>query len=331
MKRIIYIVLIVTLDVLVGCTKHIEGSTTQVAGQPCSYIFFEPKVYDCPVTKTAILNETSLPSAEGTAFGVLGYHGETTKTSLFSNTLEKVSRQGDGTFGYGNLASWIDDADHEFHAFYIHGDTYDNSAAKVIHNNGAPYIEYTQPSSMAQMYDILTAYTETKKVSLVPLNFEHRLWALDINIQNNQTPVQIDENNVVSGTELQITSIRLYVSGLSETARINISGGEISTGNKDFTYTVSEKPTSIAAGTATDFGSLLFLPCTSFSYKIEVGYETGTSTGIFYYPDPENYAEVQNLSAGNRYNLTINRTNDKFFVGLNPEDWTTQEIDHTFN
>ncbi len=313
------------LVLLSGCAKNLDDNPNQELDQPGSYIFFDATVNETFVTKTSILTGTSLENP----FGILGYHNS---DDLFGIT--EVSPVGDGTFSYGStLVPWKSSEEHKFYAFHIHGIDYATSKTQVVPNNGNPYINYTQPADLNGMYDILTAYTATKKVPLVPLTFEHRLFALDIEITNNQTQVQIDESNVVGSSELQITSVKFYAKGIPQTAQLFIASGNTPSDSKDFTYTVSNTATQIAQDATTNFGTMLFLPCESFSYRVEIGYKEGNYSYTYGYPSSvkTEYSTVNGMKAGYRYCLTIKKTNDKFFVGLNPTDWTNEDVDHTFN
>lgn len=341
MKKTVYIALAAVGVLLAGCTKHLTEPEPEVPDQLRSYIFFEPKVSEPAATKTTILEGESLPT--GASFGVLGYHGTTAKTGLFTNEITKVYQPAEGEdFKYdGNLASWKDGNDHYFYAFYIMGQEYATGANAVTANNGDPYISYTQPTTLNEMYDILTAYTATKKVALVPLVFEHRLWALDVKIANNQEDVSYEtEGNSISvaTSALTITGVEMTVKDLPATAKIplNSTNTITSEGSNEVIYNLFLGKTSetVEAEKTLDVGTLLFLPCESFSYKLKITYtyNNGEYSGEFTYPSgSDEYASATGLKAGERYSLTVKRTNDKFFVGIGPVDWTTQDIDHTFN
>lgn len=322
MRSTIYTILATALVLLTGCSKmQVEPEQLQ------SYIFFEPEVSETKVSRASLLEGTSLPGA----FGVLGYHGESKETQLFANNITKVNRNSDGTFSYNNLAPWIDRENHYFYAFYIHGKNYDNSIADVVPNNGNPYISYSQPQNLGDMYDILTAYTQTKKIPFVPLTFQHRLWALDVNILNSQTEIYVSDTILVSNDNLSITNVKLYVSGIAKTVEMNLAGGENIKASGDMEFVVSGTPVAVAAGSEEHLGTLLFVPGQTFKYRVEVGYTAGeNSTGTFSYPS-SGYATANNLVAGYRYNLKLEKTNDTFFVGLGPVDWNQKDVTHTFN
>ena len=323
MKSTIYTILTTALVILTGCSKH-----SVEPDQLRSYIFFEPKVSESKVTKTSLLEGNTLP--DNFNFGVLGYHGESNKTQLFENNITKVYKNSDGNFTYGNLVPWIDRENHYFYAFYIHGKSYENSIADVKPNNGNPYISYSQPENMSDMYDILTAYTQTKKIPFVPLSFQHRLWALDVKIKNSQTEIKTSDGTVLSDGSLSITSIKLCVSNIAKTVEINLAGGENIKASKDIEYNVSSTTVSVDANYEDFFGTLLFVPGGEFKYRVEVGYVAGGKyTGSFSYPS-SGYATANNLVAGYRYNLKVEKLNDEFFVGLIPTGWIIDETTHTF-
>lgn len=356
MKRIHYIVLAAILTICSGCSELVIDPTPQVPDMSRSYIFFNPVVNEAIDSKAALVLGDKLPSDKDTAFGVLGYYNNgTTDVSLFGTTysgtngIARVYRPGNNQlFQYDNLIFWLHPtADHYFYAFYPYQI---NGVVPTISNKA---IAYTQPSANdATMVDLMTAYNQTGKKSEVELEFNHRLWALDIVIKNSQTQ-GIDDTaagNIVSNPSLYVKNVKIYVDDLPTGGTIPLDGSD-STPNTsvgDYTYTVftsndGQEIKSIHATTdqtlsSKRYGSLLFLPGGTLKYRLEITYvdsrgdEKGTNT--FYFPSQTTYQTSSvTFAEGQRYTLTINKTNDTFVVGtLIPSAWTDHpEIDHEFN
>ena len=193
MRKILQILIALATISMVACTKLITGLSPLDPDSPRSYIFFEPSVRESIDSKAELVEGATLPAESGTAFGVLGYYGG---TSLFAaayssaNGIAKVYRPEDSSpFQYDNLIFWHDQTtDHNFYAFYPYSNNSNNTLLTIDNNGGNPYVAYTQPTSNdAAMVDLMTAYTSTSQCNEVELTFNHRLWAMDIVITNNQT------------------------------------------------------------------------------------------------------------------------------------------------
>ena len=203
MKHYIYITLAIALSIVTACTEHPIVQVPQVPESSRSYIFFEPEVVDNKATKATFVEGDHLPAGSTeapSAFGVIGYYNGKSIFDGYEKSIAEVYRKGENTsFQYDVLAWWRDrdaaaSTKHNFFAFYPY------SIKEVVEpNNGNPYISYTLPTSEADMEDILTAYTQTARISTVPLEFQHRLWALDVEVVNRQTGGLPEIHNVGTG------------------------------------------------------------------------------------------------------------------------------------
>ena len=368
MKRILYILLMLAFSILSACTKHTIGSESSTPDSSRSYIFFEPQVINSSATKAEILTSATLPSEQGTAFGIIGYYGA---NSLFgaqtaSNTgIAQVIRSSAGVFEYNPLVPWQGANAHHFYAFYPY-----SLNTSVVNASVDPYLSYTQPTSNEGMIDILTAKTSTTKAEVdasgadVPIVFQHRLWALEIKIINSQTS-GIGENGNVENTAvpLTITGVTLKVKGHPSGATIYLDPAAAIDLNKDennqvachgeCTYELpltNENGDMIAAPTATattpskTYGHLLFIPGGTFEYKVEISYKDAANNSYEFKTD---YAvSTTQFAAGSKYTLVINKTPDTFIVGKyhDPDDdeeddnddfeagdWKEVSVSHTFN
>lgn len=352
MKRSLYIAFIAaTTFSIAACTKQIIAPTPQVPDASRSYIFFEPDVVTSDNTKATILTGETLPTAVGTAFGVIGYHGT---ISLFgaptpsNKGIAQVARSVDGVFEYSPLAAWQGADNHDFYAFYPYNlNAYVSHNVNNTTNLANPYITYSQPTANdATMVDLLTAKTSVTKAAgdEVAIKFYHRLWALDVVITNGQTEGIDPDDQVTNAPTLTIKSVSVTVENFPTGAQIYLNkdhspGLVLNTATNKYTYTINPKATngdvlanSGETATAT-YGSLLFLPITAgtFKYSLEITYldsrgvESTFSTGT---------AKTINkaFEAGKRYKFTVNKTNDTFVIGtLTPTDWTDQDVNHEFN
>jgi hypothetical protein len=350
MKRIHYIVLAAILTVGSGCSELVNDPTPQLPDKERSYIFFNPVVDEAVSSKAGLIEGTALPSAKDTDFGVIGYYND---DSLFSpaysstNGIARVYRPGDSQlFQYDNLMFWLHPTEeHDFYAYYPYQI---NGAIPAITSNNA--LTYSQPSANdASMVDLMTAHTSTGKCAEVGLTFNHRLWALDVVIKNSQTEGLNAAGEVVTNPSIYITGVKLHVDDFPIGGTIPLDGSDPTpnTTTADYTYTVftsasgdeikSTNATSEVAQNTKQYGSLLFLPGATLKYRLEIAYvdSRGTVRGnnTFYFPSQTTYqTSTVAFAEGNKYTLTINKTNDTFVVGtLTPTAWTDVEIDHEFN
>ena len=362
MRRSLYIALIAALTVaLAACSKQTTDPTPQVPDASRSYIFFEPEVETSNTTKANLITTQTLPDEEGTAFGVIGYHGT---SSLFgaatasNKGIAQVTRSTEGVFEYSPLAAWQGADNHDFYAFYPY-----SLNAYVSHNVNAttslanPSITYTQPAANdATMVDLLTAKASATKAdgNEVAIKFYHRLWALDVKIKNSMTKGFAADGTEVNQPNLTITKVELYVKDFPHTAVIpldqNVTNNPITYGTETITSStpyeipVPEADKTIAYNQTESYGSLLFVPLDSshpFKYRLVISYTDSMGTGTFSFP-ATGYKESSGVfEGGKKYTLTLDKTNDTFVSGfyddpdddgdLQPGDWDKEEVEHEFN
>ena len=217
MKNIYYIFLLAFAALLAGCERHSVNPGTEV--YPGAYIFLDAKVVN---TKGNQYEKEPLPIGQNTSFGVYGLR-EDGQTPIFTNYTADVNSPFDdvavlyrperpsGTgpnrvpsdFIYDCLALW-DSGENSFYAYYINGSEYHSkfneselnsfcvSTRNVISEVGVRstsskvYMEYNQPNTFEKMVDVMTAKTTTPRCDVVDLEFEHRLFAIDVIVRNNQ-------------------------------------------------------------------------------------------------------------------------------------------------
>ena len=250
MKHNIYITLAIALSIVTACTEHPIVQVPQVPESSRSYIFFEPEVLEVKTTKAEIVEGKELPGDAGTAFGVLGYYEGTSIFDGYGDGIAEVyRREKNSSFQYDHLGWWlIRDAaattKHNFFAFYPY------SIKEVVEpNNGNPYIRYTLPTSEADMEDILTAYKSTARISPVQIVFQHRLWALDLEVVNSQTGDGYSQPGVgtLTSPDLHIVSVKLTLAGIPATGTLAIDGNLTSTvtSRKTQEYTLHARTATI--------------------------------------------------------------------------------------
>ena len=271
MRNILYIPIVILLAIMTSCDKI---SSAEEGGETSgSYIFFEPEVLEGVEVKALFTGE-EFPSDEGTAFGAIGYYSEpqddnTIKlANIFTNSIEKVYRKEAGkSFVYDKLALWKPEINHIFYGFY----PYDDLKNSVKLNNGEPYIEYTQPATMANMVDILTAKRELTQTAAtnnsVDLTFTHSLWALDIIVINNQTENPYNPGTGILDPNLYIESATLTLVNIPSVGKLNLDGSSIVDSRSTQIYTLhSSAFNNIILGkkdsesSSHNFGPLLFFP-----------------------------------------------------------------------
>ena len=357
MNRKLYIALVASLSFFAACTERPVDPVPSGPEASHSYIFFEPEVIESVESRTALVVGTSLPQAEGSAFGVLGFAGSN-KTSIFGGGAAEVYwHTTDDVFKYDDLAIWHgNETVHRFYAYY----PYDlNTGSSIVPNDGNPYISYTQPETEAGMQDILTAYVSrtSKDGPAVPLGFHHRLWALDVKIENGQTVGVGSDNATTQSPTIEITGIDLTVSDFPAQAHIYLdkdNGGLelVRDNNKavilmtdDVVYSLPmpEDGNVIAKGADKTYGSFLFLPLPKKDFKSTLTIRYLDSTGkpaTFTTSTAE--SSTGDFLAGKRYTITVKKTNDQFVVGTyfdpdgegtayQPGYWSKVDVTHTFN
>lgn len=351
MKHYIYRTLAIALSIVTACTEHPIVHVPQVPESSRSYIFFEPEVKEVKATKAAILEGKQFPAAAGTDFGVIGYYGSTTLFGEYENAKARVYRKTEGsTFQYDKLVWWLNrdvnaSTRHSFFAFYPY-----SINPSVYPNNGQPYISYTLPETEAGMVDILTAYTSTARVLPVRLEFQHRFWALDVEVVNSQTGDGYSQPGVGTLTppDLHIVSVKLTLAGIPYGGTLAIDGNLTSTVTSRTTqeYTLhastativkvpTDNPETEEKENTASFGPLLFLP-TDVSYDGgTVGYKLDFTFknhwGDEYTQSFDRSFKLAKFEPGKRYKLTIVKNDTEASVGLTVTGWETQDVTHTFN
>ena len=296
--------------------------------------------------------------------------------STFDNTA-LLYRNGEGEpFQYDELALW-DGGPNSFYAYYINGSTYAptftdkkkieflEATHSVIADIGVDetgiYMEYVQPTTLKAMVDVMTANTTTYRTenNEVTLNFEHRLFALDIIIKNNQ--VEVDKN--VEEQELEVTSA-VVTFEVCDGGKFYFDGDDV------------PSPTIITPNLTHDFGefdvsvdkiknlnetrkdgvtSFLFFPCESLKLSFTMEYKTRWGNIKTYTYDSitegkDSPLKVMNedgkdigFQAGHKYQFILEKNNDidefTFLpkIAVVDEDtstegsWNDQDVNHTFN
>lgn len=359
MKHNIYITLAIVLTIVAACTEHPIDQGPQVPDSSRTYIFFEPEVMEVEATKAELVEGGELPvgSAEKpSAFGVIGYYGTTSIFDAYTNGIAEVYRKGEKTsFQYDHLAWWRDrdensNTKHNFYAFYPYSI---HSSVKLT--SGNPDIEYSLPSDADNMTDIMTAYTSTVKVSSVPLEFKHRLWALDVEVVNRQTGDGYSQPGVGTLTppDLHIVSVKLTLAGIPAKGTLDIDGNLTSkvTSRKTQEYTLhartativkvpTDNPETEEKENTASFGPLLFLPTNlsygtgGVQYQLDFTFENHWGdeyTQTFQLRDFKLAEDADSFEPGKRYKLTVVKTDTEASVALDVTDWTEKDVIHTFN
>ena len=337
MKKIRYIFLALAAVTAVSCSKHNTDGP-----QPLNpYIFFEAGMSDIVETKTEMILDDVFQN-DDTAFGVLGFYQNNAPIfNEYTNNIERVYREG-GLYKYDNLAVW-QGTSHRFSAFYPY---YELLNSVKIGTDNIPYIEYTQPWDMSDMKDILGAYTEVENANPasvnkpVELHFHHLLWAFNVVIKNSQT-LEVTAEGDIENPALIINEVTISLKNFPGTADLKLNDGfsiDYGPGVSEDCVLYSdengeqENGGQITSGKSSTYGPLLFIPVTGLSFQLTIKYTTpGGVNDTFVYQ----YESEAEFSKGQVYNLTIDKTNDKFFVGIIYEDenrWIDWEnnVDHTF-
>ncbi len=334
MKKIRYIFLALAAILAASCSKHNTDGP-----QPLNpYIFFEAGMSEIVQTKTELIADDVF-TKDGAQFGVLGFYQD--KKPVFNGYTDNIANvyRADGVYKYDNLAVW-QGTTHTFSAFYPYQELLSN--VKVGTDN-VPYIEYTQPWNMADMKDILGAYTEVENANptsanaAVALRFQHLLWAFNVVIKNSQT-VEVNPGDEVSDTYLAIKEVSISLQDYPSKAHLKLDA--------DFTVTPETTSTnnctlySVGAGDgelivkeeSATYGPLLFIPVPTLKFQVSVKYTIkGGKIVTYTYPAAGQYQTYSAPEHGKVYNLTIDKTNDKFFVGIEPGNWDQKDVEHTFD
>ena len=326
MKRILNILFAFTAAIAVSCSKH----NAVGLGPGSSYIFFEPDMLDITETKADLITE--LPKTDGTAFGVLGFYSDNGPIFTgYTNNIARVYRNS-GVYKYDNLSPWVGNQ-HTFYAFY----PYNDLQGKVsVGTDKIPYISYTQPTAMADMKDILGTRIVSNPVNSVQLRFQHLLWAFNIIVKNSQIKEVKDDGEIIEAPYLKVTEVTFKLQGFPSSVNIKLDEGFAVTTNssKDISYTIYSNTAGdqIDKGQSKPYGPLLFIPVTGLKYQVTVKYTTEAgATGEYTYPSSGYKTVSSKFQYGKAYELTIEKKDDMFFVGIEPGEWTQSEFEHTFD
>lgn len=318
--------LLIASVLTVACEKYTREN--EIPGLDNSYIFFEPSVNVSVDTKAVIADGETLPTSE---FGVLGNYNDGTQIfSKYDNNVARVyKREGSELYSYDHLAQWKDGSSyHSFYAFYPY--FLPSYTTLTTQNATIPYINYTQPTKLNEMVDILTATKTAKKDNTVNLEFKHHLWWLSIKINSSINSVKIKS--------VKLTLKNFHSSGTLKLDGTTTCNTQLSNG-VFILHKEEDVPIEIASGESyDDFMPMLFLPIVEsgkLQYKLEIVF--ANSDHIYTYPEQPTSGEESFASAnikfesGKKYTITV----DKKFTGLNlnitREDWTSKEVNHEFN
>ena len=337
MKKLRYIFFALAAIITASCSKHNTDGP-----QPLnSYIFFDAGMSDIVETKTELIPDDVFQN-DGTAFGVLGFYQDNAPIfNGYTNKIARVYRQG-GLYKYNNLAVW-QGTSHRFSAFYPYDDDELLSSVKVGTDN-IPYIEYTQPWNMADMKDILGSYTQVESKNpdsvndAVALHFHHLLWKFNVVIRNSQT-VAVNPDDEVSDTYFAIKEVSISLQDYPSKALLKLDADftvtpqTTSTNNCTLYSAGAEDGELIVKEESRTYGPLLFIPVSALKYQVTVKYAIkGGKTVTYTYPSAGQYQTLSTpLEHGKVYNLTIDKKNDKFFVGIEPGSWDQIDVEHTFD
>lgn len=335
MKKIRYIFLALAAVTAVSCSKHNTDGL-----QPLNpYIFFEAGMSDIAQTRTELIADDVF-TKDDAEFGVLGFYKDGAPVfNGYTGNIANVYRA-DGLYKYDKLAVW-QGTTHTFSAFYPYDELLDNVK---VGTDKVPYIEYTQPWDMANMKDILGAYTQVENTNptstnaAVALHFQHLLWAFNVVIRNSQT-VEVTASENITNPSIAIKKVTLSLKDFPKTANLkldqnfSVSPGDVDTNN--VVMYSDETGQQIASGNSSTFGPLLFIPVNGLSYKITIDYTTqGGVNDTFTYPADEYQPVSSSFSKGQVCKLTIEKSNDRFFVGkiYNSGNWTDfdRNLEHNF-
>ena len=349
MNRKLNIVFTAAILLFAACTKHPIDPTPQVPDSSHSYIFFEPEVMETVATRNTSTTTKHLSQISSTeAFGVLGYYGTTQlfKPNATSTGIAQVS-PADGVYSYSPLETWRSkDGVHTFYAFFPYTSlvsliSVETEGAHI----GKPYITYDIDSNI----DILTDKLDTSRGNgVATLDFEHALWALDVQVTNAQT-TNVYEPDPDATTprdpKLYVTGAKLTIFNICETGKIYMDGDvtPVSTAtSKEYTLfqTTEATPSIEIPHTTTNnanvhtFEQILLLPVsnTTFSYKLEMTFQN--AWGADYSVTFEKEVTSKTFEAGKRYKLAVRKDDGADFTisaELNEGTWNTVTVPHTFN
>lgn len=329
MHRIFVITLIIAAFTAVSCDKSSIDGESQWEGH--SYIFFDAEVVE-PVESKAevkVVEGTQLPQDENTAFGVSGVCGTNQLFPQYTApaNIAEVYRK-DGIFTYNSLSEWKDAAtDHTFYAFYPY--SLNTLVNLTPQNSTVPQINYTQPTTVDGMIDILTATKTSKKCNSVDFEFQHRLWRLDVKVKSEIDTVKIKS--------VMLKLKNYYSSGVLKLDSSTDYGSEVTEGTTFVLHDESSEHMAIPSGDSCVFEPLLFLPVGKgkLQYKLEIVFANGDY--VYAYPEQNSSGQEKFAStdivfeAGKKYTITVDKKYTGLSLNLIKEDWTTHEVNHEFN
>ncbi len=340
-------ILLFTILLMAGCNKPAGIHTENINGESGSYIFFDAGL---TATKGALISGNTLPTDPGTSFGVYGFRSDG-KTSIFNKyktfatgnlkapfeNVAKVYRpdtNNDGIgedFTYDALALWHS-GNHSFYAYYPYEST--PSVITGIGNDptNGHYLTYTQPTSLSDMVDVMTASSTDATAStngVVSLEFAHRLSALDLVVKNNQTE---------SRRDIKIKSAYIKIQNIPSDGTLYFNGTTIP---NNASFTVLEHTYDIVSPITITYdntneensrhnlnssSSFLFLPCDSIVATVTLtiinSWDEEVQLGI----TSQSLAPANGFIAGNRYYLIITKTEAGVEFRL---DWANANGDWT--
>lgn len=370
MKNIYYIFLPIILLVS-GCAEHsaIPGPDFEI--QDGSYIFFDAEVIR---TKGTLISGTLPSEVENSRFGVFGTRPDGSHifdmyaaapndrqiSSAFNNVAVMYRQEAGGVFHYDALALWMA-GEHDFYAYY----PYDYpkgmvGVTDVSTDYNDPYIIYTQPTALDQMIDVMTAKkTADSADGEVQFKFEHRLFAFDVIIQNQQFSTGRDVE--ITGATIKFEDVNsvglLYYNGTHTTdVPITFDHDYFPEGTPSAILKTPEYDPEVGIMQPTEYNlnikrdvegnpmtdpngefiadSFFFLPCASLQVEFVLKFinawneecEFKTSSVI---------APEGGLKAGHKYVFAINKKDNGEDIGfiLDVLEWETFErpIDYEFN
>lgn len=317
-----------------GCDK--EALHTGDAEFLDQYIFIDA---DIAATKGSLISG-KLPSAANTSFGVLGYRGSQNKPvfDMYSNNIAKLYRpQANALFKYDQLALWTAGESHSFYAYYPYGPN--TIITGVGNDNGTPYITYSQPENLGDMVDVMTAKvpdTNAAEHTTTPVtfNFEHRLFAISLNVVNAQESKQ----------PVIISEATIEFENVNTTARFNIDEHNTYTSSAptkishDYTFdpvtlSIPDNETSVSHN-LNDGNEFLFIPCSSLKVNISLKLKNAWGQELPTYTINESITPEGGFVAGKRYQMIVTKI-DKEDNGIQfsckvTTGWTSVDIPTSF-
>lgn len=326
MKKFLYLLLLAAL--FAGCNR--DRKKEDPTGP---YIFFE-----------TLVGETgTLPQQEGEAFGVFGYcQTEESLNNVFTGYDDKIAKVSwdaeDGAFAYDKLARWTEGT-YSFYAYYPY--VYRNSERlAVIDNARYKTLQFVQPCELDDMVDLMTASTEsvTKTPDPVRLQFESRLFGVDVVIVNN--------DDAASGARtITVLGAQIGFSGVPQSVEFDIDGTGYNLSSETVTLNADLYPSmpalELESGKEYSFtkelgNSFYFIPDEGIKYSFSIEYINEDGEADKYtYPESGDWATFGKVvEAGAKYTIVIDTSNGTPypFTASLVADWEEiVDIDNDFN